>query len=150
MDDYIVKPTRREELAAKLARWMRVRPAPGGPAIDRSVLAELTGGNIATEDAVLAEFVRCSRNDAADFARAVATGDIVLVTRIAHRMRGAGAAVGASGLARVCGEIESAGRADDWQGIRLRTGALEVELGRIGSELETEPAPRAASSHSEP
>jgi hypothetical protein len=65
-------------------------------------------------------------------------------------MRGAGAAVGASGLARVCGEIESAGRADDWQGIRLRTGALEVELGRIGSELETEPAPRAASSHSEP
>jgi len=145
MDDYLVKPTRRDELAEKLSCWLALRGTQA-EAIDRAQLGELTGGDAAMEREVLAEFLRSSRNDAAELHAALASRDAGTAARIAHRLKGAAASVGAHALGRVCGEIEAAGRASDVAAAARALPALDAELGRIGAHAGPQ---RTLSRHTE-
>ena len=135
MDDYLVKPTRRDDLGAKLSRWLEVR-STHADAIDLAQLRELTGGDEEMERAVLAEFLRSSRQDAAELHAAFASRDVEQVTRIAHRLRGAAASVGAHVLLRACGEIEAAGRASDMSAASGALPTLDAELARVARQSE--------------
>jgi signal transduction histidine kinase/CheY-like chemotaxis protein len=146
MDDFLVKPTRRDELAAKLARWLAQSSAQA-EAVDIAQLRELTGGDAAMERTVLAEFLRSSRDDAAELHAALASRDIARATRIAHRLKGAAASVGAHGLRRTCDEIESAGRAAEVAAASQAMPALDAELDRIHAQVGPD---RPASRRGEP
>ena len=146
MDDFLVKPTQRDELAAKLARWLAQRSAQA-EAVDLAQLRELTGGDTAMERTVLAEFLRSSQEDAAELHAALASRDIAKATRIAHRLKGAAASVGAHGLRRTCDEIESAGRAAEVAAASHALPALDAEIARIHAQVEPD---RPASRRREP
>jgi HPt (histidine-containing phosphotransfer) domain-containing protein len=96
--------------------------------VDRSVLDEISGGDVAAERHILTEFRRFNDEDAAMLQRAVADGDTGQVTHGAHRIKGASRTIGATGLAAVCEHLEHAGRAHDWEAITVHMVAFQREL----------------------
>ncbi|WP_354698517.1 hypothetical protein DSM112329_04199 [Paraconexibacter sp. AEG42_29] len=124
MDDFAAKPTTIPFLGGKLRRWLPdvdwspapVRePARDGSAtradndgvIDPSVLEELTGGDAGLAAEVLDEFLVTTRQDLGTLGAAIAAIALEDVRRCAHRVRGAGRAVGAQRLADVAQQLES-------------------------------------------
>lgn len=96
--------------------------------VDRSVLAEISGGDAAAERHILTEFRRFNDEDAAMLQRAVGDCDIGQVTHAAHRIKGASRTIGATGLATVCERLEHAARANDWGAIAAHMAAFHREL----------------------
>lgn len=155
MDDYIVKPVELTELLKKLDQWLPIpaagaapseksgksseAPAAGADAaipVDRSVLAEISGGDAAAERDILTDFRRVNDEDAAMLKRAVAASDISQVTRASHRIKGASRMVSAMGLADVCERIEHASRANDWTTIEANMEAFQQEWERLNAYLD--------------
>ena len=62
--------------------------------------------------------------------------NILEVTTVAHRIKGASKMIGAMGLAAVCERLERASRADDWLTVRANMGAFEHELERLNHYCE--------------
>jgi PAS domain S-box-containing protein len=154
MDDYLAKPVELAALLKKLDQWLPIpgeaatppeksgesldAPAPDAAApLDRSVLAAISGSDVATERDLLIEFRRVNDEDAALLRQAVAKGDIPEVTRATHRIKGASNMVGAIALASVCERIEHAGRANDWKTIEANMAAFRREWVRVNAYLDT-------------
>jgi signal transduction histidine kinase/DNA-binding response OmpR family regulator len=151
MDDCLVKPVALSRMLEKLDRWL---PIPGEAAspprsssasgadaataapVDRSVLAEISGGSAATEHEILAEFRRTNDEDAANLDRAVAASDAAEVTRAVHRMVGASRTVGALGFASVCERIGHASRASDSTSVSAGMAAFHRELTSLNTYLD--------------
>ncbi len=113
-------------------------PGDGQPAaIDRSKLAELSGGDPSIERKLVTVFRRANDADVAALKEALEKRDIVSVMRASHRVKGAGKIVGAMGLADICEGIEHAGRAGDWDTIAANREALCRELDRVNACLGT-------------
>ncbi len=119
MDDCLVKPVALNLLLKKLDQWLPIPRQPAAPslltmdALDRSVLAEISGGDAAVERDILIDFRRVNDEDAAMLKRAVTQHNFPQVARAAHRIKGASGIVGALALARVCERIEQASRSGD-------------------------------------
>ena len=103
--------------------------------IDRSELAEISGGDSAIERQVLAVFRKANDADVAALKAALANGDLVAVMRLSHRVKGAGKWVGAKALVGICEKIEQAGRAGDWVALTAHGVALCRESDRINSHV---------------
>jgi CheY-like chemotaxis protein/HPt (histidine-containing phosphotransfer) domain-containing protein len=129
MDDYLAKPVRPDELRAALDRVGAPSPeggdvatAPQAPAsstiaaVDPTVLQVLTdrlGPRApAFRETLLATWESETERKLAELEAAVEAHDRDGVARAAHAMRGGGAALGAVGLAAVCGEVEDTIRQD--------------------------------------
>ena len=114
--------------------------------VDRAVLAEMCGGDDAFERRILGNFRQTTRADAARLKDAIATGDLVAITRVAHSIKGASRTIGAQDLAAVCERIENAGRAGDADTVNANMSAFDVENARVDDYLEsllrTDGAPR--------
>lgn len=139
MDDYLAKPISLDQLRGKLELWL---PAPSERGaieeiIDRAVLAEISSGNVATESEILAQFSHHHRDEERTFKAAVAARDMHGLVQAAHRMRGSSASIGATGLAHVCGRIERAGRANDWDTVCGALGDFDHEYRRLMSHIES-------------
>ena len=161
MDDCLVKPVDLTQLLRVLDQWLPLpqrvpiadvnahtdaTPQPlgdgaTGNALDRSVLAEISGGDANVERSILSAFRNANDGDTAALQRAVLELDANKVTRAAHRIAGASRMVGALGLAEVCERIEHAGRACDWTAIRADSGALHREWQRLNTCLNASGAP---------
>ena len=63
--------------------------------------------------------------------------DLAAVTRLSHRIKGAGRMVGARALAGICEKIGQAGHAGDWDAIAAQGEALDRELDRVYACLGT-------------
>jgi signal transduction histidine kinase/CheY-like chemotaxis protein/HPt (histidine-containing phosphotransfer) domain-containing protein len=151
MDGFLPKPVEMEALAKVLDRWLPLpaagtggakkpqsaaaAPAAGENPVDRSRLAEISGGDAAMERDILADFRGVNDGDAAMLRDALEKHDISLVTHASHRIKGASRTVGAIMLAEVCERIERAGRANDWSAIAANRDALERELERLNAWL---------------
>jgi HPt (histidine-containing phosphotransfer) domain-containing protein len=105
--------------------------------IDRSKLAEISGGDQSIECRLLTVFRRANDADVAALKEALEKRDMVSVTRASHRVKGAGKIVGAMAIADICERIEHAGRAGDWDTIAASSDALCLELDRINAYLGT-------------
>ena len=105
--------------------------------IDRSELAEISGGDRSFEHRMLAIFRQANDADAAALRQALANQDLATVTRCTHRVKGAGRMVGAKALASICEKIEQAGHAGDWDAIAAQGEALDHELDRVYACLGT-------------
>jgi len=150
MDDYLVKPVELSELLKKLDQWLPIprqaifRATSGNLAdaesatspIDRSVLADISGGNAATEREILIDFRRVNDEDAAMLKRAVTISDNPQIIRATHRIKGASKIIGALGLAGVCDRIEHASRANDWASVRAGMTKFQKEWARLNAYLD--------------
>jgi len=144
MDDYVVKPVRREDLAAVLARWQpdragsadertTVRPEKGdnGAAIvDSAVLAELrqldeTGELLVT---LIRHFLDETPQLLAAMQTALSQADSTALAEAAHTLKGSSGNLGAHRLQRLCGELQRLGRAHELAPVVNRLADLEAEF----------------------
>lgn len=160
MDDYLVKPVELSGLRVKLDQWLPIPDAHALPQgrsgasskhvagtlnaattaavpVDRSVVAEFSGGDASTEHHIFTEFRCANDEDAARLKQAIAASDGSQIIRSTHRMLGASRMVGALDFARVCERIEHASRASDWAAVEASMGTFQQELQRLNAYLDT-------------
>jgi signal transduction histidine kinase/ActR/RegA family two-component response regulator len=152
MDDYVSKPVSPEQLEAVLLRWVPVAGATpreplrapewtersGGP-VDWDVLSELLA---MTKREFLQElvgiFLRDSRHMMIDLREAFERGNTAEWKRIAHKLRGSCATIGARRLMKLTAEMEELGG----EAATTRGGAvlldLEEEFAAVRGALLTE------------
>lgn len=108
VDDILFKPIEIEHLRAAVARHL---PAVTAPTIDRAVLRQLEDppGEFVTH--LLRTYLQEAAQDAEALRTAHAAGDAGQVARLAHRLKGSSAGVGAKALAARCQALYAAARA---------------------------------------
>jgi HPt (histidine-containing phosphotransfer) domain-containing protein len=147
MDELITKPTTIAVLADRLRRLLPGAPwtdlagggvappvdasAPEAGVLDAAVLEEMTDGDPALAESLLADFVATVRADLDAIERALASGDREAVRTQAHRVAGASSMVGATTLRRSAQRLEklaTEGEAEEGELRELaRSVALEAE-----------------------
>ena len=145
MDDYMAKPVEMATLMEKLDQWLPLpghkaaapgEPhAPEAPPLDRSVIAEVSGGDVALEREVFTEFLRVNGEDAAILADAFKARDVARLIQAAHRMKGASRTIGAHALAEACARLEEAARANDWATVTATLDPFRREMARLEDYL---------------
>ncbi|MEA2243401.1 MAG: two-component system, NarL family, sensor histidine kinase EvgS [Solirubrobacteraceae bacterium] len=129
MDDLVVKPATLATLAGTLRRWLpeaATAAAPAAaPAIDRSALDELTGGDEDLNRDILTRYLRSLGEDLDALWQALRAGDVTGLQRHAHRIAGASRSVGAHAVAAEASRLEHAAQSS-------RDGA---ELERLAQAL---------------
>jgi len=166
MDDCLVKPVTLTQLLSKLDQWLplanQLANAEADPiaplqaatdawlhnVLDRSALAEISGGDVLVESSILSAFREANDADVIKLKKAVLKLDFVQITRIAHGISGASKMIGALTLAAVCERIEHAGRAADAKAIAAEMDALHAQWQRLNSYFDsiyspTQPSPIA-------
>ncbi|MCX7173335.1 MAG: response regulator [Proteobacteria bacterium] len=128
-----------EGLKKTLHRLLQI--AQPAPAVDRSVLALVSGDDAAVEREILTEFRRINDNDAVMLKHAVDKREIRQVTNASERIKGACRTVGATALATVCERLERASGAGDWRAIEANMEAFGRELERLNTYCEAATAP---------
>ena len=148
MDDYLAKPVGIPVLTAMLQRWLphiasRDAAVPTSstslpqlqqpPALDPAALEALIGTDPATARAVLDDFLASITQDLDQLETARVAGDLVAVTRQAHKIKGASRLVGALELGETAGQLEAVARAAEWPAVLplaadLATGAERLRL----------------------
>ncbi|MBW2109605.1 MAG: response regulator, partial [Deltaproteobacteria bacterium] len=154
MDDYITKPLRRKELLSMVRKWT-AGPAggrPGGP--DGFQAADSTGclhwfyvqddapmdfnralDEFEGEREVLLEvvtgFVAHAQGQIACIRKAISDGDVGVVAKEAHALKGGAANLTAETLAAVALELEKAGKSQDLRDAQTLLERLAGELDRL-------------------
>jgi CheY-like chemotaxis protein/HPt (histidine-containing phosphotransfer) domain-containing protein len=131
MDGYLTKPLTLDRLRETVERWMSEQAhaepdaaapatAPPGNAIDRTVVAQMFGGNAAMIERVLNRFAGAGGKLMADIV--AAADNSKELTGVAHKLKGAARAAGALRLGDLAASLEqSADKADiaplanEWQ-----------------------------------
>ncbi len=124
MDDYLTKPLTLERLREAVARWA----ADGSetPAVDRSIVGEMFSGNEKAVSRVLARF----RDAGARLVDEIgaARDDREKLAELAHKLKGAARAAGATALGDLAATLEKSGGDTD-------VAAVEKEWQRVAAEL---------------
>jgi hypothetical protein len=113
MDDYLAKPVRFEQLAGLCERIVS-EATPSGPAtapppdpartlFDPDLVHDAVGAEHAP--AVLEIFLEQQDHCVSELAAALATNDLPRAGRVAHKLKGSAAVIGAHAVAAVCQEI---------------------------------------------
>jgi CheY-like chemotaxis protein/HPt (histidine-containing phosphotransfer) domain-containing protein len=147
MDDYLAKPVGIPVLTATLRRWLpHVAPDPAPaqdavaaplpqlqtpPALDVVALQALIGQDPAMARSVLDDFLGTIVQDLDELERTRSAGDLVALTRQAHKIKGAARIVGAVELAETAGQLEAAGRAGEWPAVLPLSADLATALERL-------------------
>lgn len=150
MDDYLSKPVQLARLKTMLARWL---PAGGStpehqaggtdhgqaaplPIFDSNVLKGLIG----TDEAVVCDFLeefRCgSRPIGAALLAAGQAGQPALAGALAHQIKSSARSVGAPGLARLCTDLETAGKGGDGRALQALLPLFARELASVEASLQ--------------
>ncbi|MCZ7662364.1 MAG: PAS domain S-box protein [Thermoleophilia bacterium] len=159
MDDYLPKPIKPAELSAVLGRWIaskspasslrgpgrsvRAKDRPPSseslhteeePAFDETVLLTLLDGDREVTAEIAAEFMADAPKQVTGLREAVQRGDLALVGRKAHTLKGAAASVGAHALRRLAAQLEEAAASDSGELFDL-LGAIDRQLAGLKEVL---------------
>jgi CheY-like chemotaxis protein len=149
MDDYLTKPLEPKQLADTLVRWTRGGPQPpprpvdsgpqageesGAPPLDPERLDLISGHDAKFRRELLDGFVADAGDYILELGRAAELQDQEALHRVAHRLRGAAANVGAGPLSRLAGRIEAAARRNDLAEIQVRVRELQDAYSRVVSQ----------------
>ena len=158
MDDYVAKPPRPEELYAALDRATGSTAAPESAAATSPLADSVTGSDdtAAVDPSMLDRLRRIQRPGAPDLAgkviesflrdtpprlaalqRGVSDGNAQDVAATAHALYGSCATIGASGMARICAELEALARTTELADAPRLLGRLGAELSRVSHALQT-------------
>ena len=158
MDDYVIKPVKREDLEAVLKRWVSPQESPkpdavaatAGPdrsapgeedaPLDEGVLTALRRLQEEGEPDILEKlvgfFVGDARLQIAALRERVEAGEAREVERIAHALKGGSGSLGATRMAAICSALEDAGASSDLRAAPELLERLEGEFGRASAALE--------------
>ena len=144
MDDFVPKPVRIHELERVLCRVEgRGSPdaVPADNAVDGDQLAnlralDLDGGVFLAT--IVESFLASSKVSLQALAAAAESGDADALSREAHRCKGEAAALGATGAAALCQELELMAPPINRAAARELLGRLEQEMVRVRKTLQAE------------
>ena len=163
MDDYLAKPFSRDELVRVLVRWLP--PAVTGSMLAATPPVAPAEPNSAVLDARIIERITALQRDGkpdllahliglylASVPRLVSeiefgltAGDAALVRRAVHTLKSSSANLGASALAKVCGELEVQARDGELSALAARVDVLHFEIDGVLAALRAL-RPQAATS----
>ena len=123
MDDYVTKPLTLERLREAVARWVTDE---GEPAIDRSVVEAMFGGNSQAVRRVLDRFRAAGARLVEQIAGA--RQDPKALVELAHKLKGAARSAGAMALGDLADALEKSGRAADLDALQLEWRRVDAEL----------------------
>jgi CheY-like chemotaxis protein len=150
MDDHLAKPFRREALHTILSRWLGSHPArspaspapPNEPTLDGATLDALRAlPKRGSKDMLILIgelYLVDSRGLIASIEQSLSAGNAADLARAAHAWRSYNGNVGAHGLARLCRDLEDAGRTENFaaaQQIYIQIQALHAQ---VRDELQLE------------
>jgi HPt (histidine-containing phosphotransfer) domain-containing protein len=101
------------------------------PAYDRERLIELFGNDPKTLAEVEREFVGTAREAEREMAD---TGDLAVVARAAHRVKGASGMIGARTLHKIAEALERAAKSGDQPGVRRLQTVFSQEVKRVAEQ----------------
>jgi CheY-like chemotaxis protein len=136
MDDYLAKPLRPEELDAVLERWLRggdpapvpEAPEPSDHLIDADRVEMFRRDYPEIVDQLVALFVDGTPPLIDELREAAADGDPDAVRRAAHKLKGSCQNIGATWMATLAREAESAGPAVDVDALDAAFAATRAAL----------------------
>jgi signal transduction histidine kinase/CheY-like chemotaxis protein/HPt (histidine-containing phosphotransfer) domain-containing protein/CHASE3 domain sensor protein len=148
MDDYLAKPVGIPVLTATLRRWLPHigggdAPSPDAaipaalpqleqpPPLDVVALEALIGADPVLARTVLDDFLGSTVQDLDALNGARIAGDLVALTRQAHKIKGASRLVGALELAETAGQLEAAARAAEWPAVLPLAADLATAAERL-------------------
>ena len=154
MDDYITKPLKRAELAATLERSLPKLPMVESPHIaapmqaddmvDRTVLDGLrtleSPGAPGLVGKLLDSFLEDIPRQLADLRQAAQQGDAERLIRLAHKLKGSVANLGANGMVRACIELETLGGNGDMGIAPQLVADLERQFDLVSTVFQSEVA----------
>ncbi len=149
MDDYIAKPVRIGSLKQALERGAARRGAPSGdetpekdgsppPALDRETFNRLRtelGNDVKLLRRLLTLFLEETPEQTEEARQALASGDMEVVLRMAHTVKGSCHLLGAPALADVAAELEKAARENQLDNAREMIEAMASEFERVAEEV---------------
>jgi signal transduction histidine kinase/DNA-binding NarL/FixJ family response regulator len=156
MDDFLPKPLRSDALAAALRRWvaaengaapemrgapMEPLPAPVPEPIDRAAVDRLRALQPGVVGELVEIFLAHAPEQLAAIRAAASSGELVVLRRVAHTLKGDASAWGARPLEHACREIEERALAGATGGYDRLIGAVEWELACVSEALRTIEAP---------
>lgn len=144
MDDYLAKPFRTEELAAKLDLWLGIEVSVAGPAESRDPagdtlaerLAALKAQETRTGQPIVAAFLQQGEQDLAVVRRALPRQDGEALAGAAHALAGSAGLMGATFLADKAAEVAVLARQGDLTACAERLPDLEQAWRDIAGRLQ--------------
>jgi HPt (histidine-containing phosphotransfer) domain-containing protein len=163
MSDFLKKPTSSGMLEAVLCKHLPVAdtlrtledkaarkasraasetaaPSPeqrGDGLLNLAILEGMIGDDWTMLQGFLKRFAVSNARDIAEMDAAVAAGDATRVGEIAHRIKGAAAAIGAAKPAEYAEALEKAGEAHDWDAIEATLPRFQAEMDRVRDYIAT-------------
>ncbi len=101
------------------------------PAYDRERLVELFGNDPKTLAEVEREFAETAREAEREMA---GTGDLAVIARAAHRVKGASGMIGATALHRIAEALERTAKTGDQPGVRRLQTIFTREVRRVAEQ----------------
>jgi CheY-like chemotaxis protein len=156
MDDHLSKPYGRLQMRDMLNRWMShavaaevvaPQPAPAVPVqeaavLDREVLEQLTALQTSERPNLVAQVINLylveSPKLIEKLKQAAGASDATEIANTAHTLKSSSANLGATGLTRLCGDIEASARAAATQEASKLVEKVETEFGCVQAALAAE------------
>jgi CheY-like chemotaxis protein/HPt (histidine-containing phosphotransfer) domain-containing protein len=154
MDDYLTKPVEMGPLRRVLARWMPLPPdgyptppppsmtagegddTPRDALLDTTYLRDTFGDDEALITEILKDFVAPARDIEAELAESWEGRDAAAIGAAAHKLKSASRAIGATDLADLCQDLESAGKNNNWTAVTATYPSLRDGLGSVLGTIE--------------
>ena len=130
MDDYLMKPMALPKLKAMLEKWLPIgndageieeatatvgeRGESDGSGVDLSFLRETFGDDVELIKELLQDYLEQAAETEAEISAAFEVRDAARIGAAGHSLKSSSLAVGAIALSKICGRLEMAGKAADW------------------------------------
>jgi|GEM_PF-2108310 len=159
MDAYLSKPLALNLLKEALQQWLpefddgsqsilgeRATPVTEqktseedmGQAVDPSILTQIVGDDPALHRQFLEKFIEPAAQIVSEIHVAFEAGSAEQIGELGHKLKSSSRTIGANPLADLCDELEKAGKADDWEKIKILHTELDGHFEAVRKFIEND------------